>query len=90
MPSQHNYGRVDLNELYRRLQRELSARLSVASLIEHASTAGAKAESHWIDFLNLYLPPRYRASRNTVHLTILIRFAKSVLRVGRRLRGRRG
>jgi hypothetical protein len=38
------------------------ADLSVSRLFEHASTAGAATELHWIELLHAYLPARYRAS----------------------------
>lgn len=63
MPRSLDSGRLDIAEVYRRTQKDLSARLSLALLVEHASSAGAAAESHWIDLLNRHLPARYRAAQ---------------------------
>ena len=38
------------------------AQLSVGRLFEHASTAGAAAERHWLQLFDRYLPKRYRAA----------------------------
>ena len=38
------------------------AQLSVGRLFEHASTAGAATEHHWLQLFDRYLPKRYRAA----------------------------
>ena len=62
MPRHADSGRVDLAEIFRRVQSEMLAQLSVGRLFEHASTAGAATERHWLDLFDRYLPKRYRAA----------------------------
>jgi Domain of unknown function (DUF6602) len=62
MPRHADSARIDLAEVFRRLQREMLAQLSVGGLFEHASAAGAASEHHWLDLFDRYLPKRYRAA----------------------------
>ena len=62
MPRRPDSGRIDLAEIFRRVQSETLAHLSVGRLFEHASTAGAATEHHWLDLFDRYLPKRYRSA----------------------------
>ncbi|MEO8097353.1 MAG: DUF6602 domain-containing protein [Acidobacteriota bacterium] len=62
MPRSPDSGQIDLSEVFRRVQLEMLAHLSVGRLLEHASTAGAATEHHWLELFQNYLPKRYRAS----------------------------
>ena len=55
-------GQIDLAELFRRVQHEMLAQLSVGRMFEHASTAGAATEHHWLEMFHRYLPTAYRAA----------------------------
>jgi hypothetical protein len=62
MPRRPDSGQIDLAEIFRRVQEEMLAQLSVGRLFEHASTAGAATEHHWLQLFDRYLPKRYRAA----------------------------
>jgi hypothetical protein len=62
MPRKPDSGRVDLIEIFRRVQTQMLSDLSVGGLFEHASSAGAATEHHWINLFERYLPRRYRAA----------------------------
>ena len=62
MPRRPDSGHIDLAEIFRRVQQEMLAQLSVGRLFEHASTAGAATEHHWLQLFDRYLPKRYRAA----------------------------
>lgn len=62
MPRHPDSAHIDLTEVFRRIQLEMLAQLAVGRLFEHASTAGAATEHHWIELFNRYLPKRYRAT----------------------------
>jgi len=62
MARPHDSGQLDLAEVFRRVQQEMLAQLAVGGLFEHASSAGAATEHHWIELFNRYLPQRYRAA----------------------------
>jgi len=62
MPRKPDSGQLDLAEVFRRVQVQMLADLSVGGLFEHASTAGAATEHHWINLFERYLPKRYRAA----------------------------
>ena len=62
MPRSPDSGQLDLAEFFLCVQYEMLAQLSVGGLFEHASTAGAATERHWIDLFNRYLPQRYRTT----------------------------
>jgi hypothetical protein len=62
MPRHPDSGQIDLAELFRRVQREMLAQLSVGRMFEHASSAGAATERHWLALFRRYLPQRYRAA----------------------------
>jgi hypothetical protein len=55
-------GTIDLAEVFRRVQQQMLADLAVGRLFEHASSAGAATEHHWIRLFERYLPKRYRAA----------------------------
>jgi len=62
MPRSPDSGRIDLAEVFRRVQQEMLAQLSVGKLFEHPSTAGAATEHHWLQLFDRYLPKRYRSA----------------------------
>jgi hypothetical protein len=62
MPRRPDSGHIDLAEIFRRVQQEMLAQLSVGRLFEHASSAGAATEHHWLQLFDRYLPKRYRAA----------------------------
>lgn len=62
MPRRPDSGQLDLAEVFRRVQREMLAQMSVGNLFEHASAAGAATEHHWLNLFDRYLPKRYRAA----------------------------
>ena len=62
MPRRPDSGQIDLGEIFRRVQQEMLAQLSVGRLFEHASTAGAATEHHWLQLFDRYLPKRYRSA----------------------------
>lgn len=62
MPRPPDSGRIDLSELFHRVQSEMLAHLAVGEAFEHPTSSGAATEQQWIALLNRYLPQRYRAS----------------------------
>jgi hypothetical protein len=62
MPRHSDSGQIDLAEVFRRVQLEMLAQLSVGRLFEHASAAGHATEHHWLEMFHRYLPQRYRAA----------------------------
>jgi hypothetical protein len=55
-------GRIDLHQIFLRVQQQMLANLSASDVFEHPTACGAATERHWIDLLNRYLPQRYRAT----------------------------
>ena len=49
-------GQIDLAEVFRRVQTEMVAHLSVSNLFEHGITQGSASEQDWIRLFDLYLP----------------------------------
>ncbi len=62
MPRKPDSGQIDLAKVFHRVQQQMLADLSVSGMFEHASSAGAAAEHHWIRLFERYLPQRYRAA----------------------------
>ena len=62
MPRKPDSAHIDLIEVFRRVQAQMLSDLSVGGLFEHASSAGAATEHHWINLFERYLPRRYRAA----------------------------
>jgi hypothetical protein len=62
MPRPPDSGQIDLAEVFRRVQQEMLAQLSVGALFEHPSAAGHATEHHWLQLFDRYLPQRYRAA----------------------------
>jgi hypothetical protein len=62
MPRRPDSGHIDLAEVFRRVQQEMLAQLSVGALFEHPSAAGHATEHHWLQLFDRYLPKRYRAA----------------------------
>lgn len=55
-------GKIDLAEVFRRVQTEMMAHLSVSNLHEHGITQGAALEQDWMQLFELCLPERCRCS----------------------------
>jgi len=55
-------ARIDLGEIFLRVQKQMLACLAVGEAFEHPSACGAASEQRWIDLFNRCLPQRYRAS----------------------------
>src|SRR5580704_8400319 len=62
MPRRRDSGQINLTEVFHRVQQEMLAQLAVGRLFEHASSAGAATEHHWLELFDRYLPKRYRAT----------------------------
>ncbi|HEY1757446.1 MAG TPA: DUF6602 domain-containing protein [Bryobacteraceae bacterium] len=62
MPRRPDSGQIDLTGIFHRVQQEMLAQLAVGRLFEHASSAGAATEHHWLELFDRYLPKRYRAT----------------------------
>jgi hypothetical protein len=62
MPRPPDSCHIDLAEVFRRVQQEMLAQLSVGALFEHPSAAGHATEHHWLQLFDRYLPKRYRAA----------------------------
>jgi hypothetical protein len=52
-------GKLDLAEVFRRVQAEMTAHLAVSGLFEHAITHGSASEQDWIKLFELFLPKRF-------------------------------
>src|SRR5690242_20213478 len=66
MPRRPDSGHIDLAEVFRRVQQEMLAQLSVGALFEHPSAMGHATEHHWLQLFDRYLPKRYRAAPASV------------------------
>ncbi len=55
-------GKIDLADVFRRVQQEMFAHLDVSGLFEHPSSSGAATEQQWLDLFQRYLPRRYRVA----------------------------
>jgi hypothetical protein len=62
MPRSPDSGQLDLAEVFRRVQTEMLSQLAIGRMFEHASSAGAATERHWIELFEHYLPKRYQAT----------------------------
>jgi hypothetical protein len=62
MPRAPDSAQLDLAEIFLRVQHEMLAQLAVGHAFEHASTAGAATEHHWLEMFHRYLPKAYRAA----------------------------
>jgi hypothetical protein len=59
---QKDSGRINLRQLFLRVQDQMLANLAASGVFEHPTACGAATEHHWIDLFNRYLPHRYRAT----------------------------
>lgn len=58
---------IDLRELFHGLQEQMQASLKVnREFIGHSGSKGDATEQHWIEFLRVYLPDRYKADKAIV------------------------
>ncbi|MEO5924782.1 MAG: DUF6602 domain-containing protein [Bryobacteraceae bacterium] len=55
-------GKIGLAQVFRRVQAEMVAHLSVNNLYEHGATQGAASEQDWKHLFELYLPTRFRTA----------------------------
>ena len=55
-------GRIDLHQVFLRVQQQMLASLAASDVFEHPTACGDAAEQPWIKFFNRYLPLRYRAA----------------------------
>jgi hypothetical protein len=55
-------GRINLQDVFLHVQRQMLADLSASEVFEHPTACGAATEQHWIKLFNRYLPQRYRAT----------------------------
>lgn len=62
VPRQRDSGQLDLAEVFLRVQRQMIADMAVGGVFEHASSAGAATEQHWLELFRRYLPKRYRSA----------------------------
>ena len=62
MGTHRDTGRVDLRQIFLRVQQQMLANLSSSEVFEHPTACGAATEQHWLNLLNRYLPQRYRAT----------------------------
>lgn len=62
MGKRKDSGRIDLHQVFLRVQQQMLANLSASNVFEHPTSCGAATEQHWIDLFNRYLPQRYRAT----------------------------
>ena len=62
MPKPKDSGRIDLRQLFLRVQDQMLANLAASTVFEHPTACGAATEQHWILLFNRYLPQRYRAT----------------------------
>lgn len=59
-------NKVNLEELFKRLQHEMLSSLGVSDHVSHPTDKGDISEEKWIDFLTKYLPKRYSVAKGTV------------------------
>ena len=55
-------GRIDLRQVFHRVQEQMLANMAVSAVYEHPLSCGVSSERHWINLFNRYLPQRYRAT----------------------------
>jgi len=54
--------RIDLHQVFLRVQRQMLAQLDVGGLFQHPTPVGEATEKGWLALFQQYLPHRYRAS----------------------------
>jgi hypothetical protein len=62
MGTHKDTGRIDLHQIFLRVQDQMLANLSASEVFEHPTACGAATEQHWIQLFNRYLPERYHAT----------------------------
>src|SRR5262249_36075855 len=62
MGARKSTNRIDLLQVFLRVQQQMLANLSASEVFAHPTACGAATEQHWLDLFNRYLPPRYRAT----------------------------
>jgi hypothetical protein len=62
MPLYSERTRIDLGEIFLRVQKQMLACLAVGDAFDNPAACGAASEQRWIDLFDRYLPRRYRAS----------------------------
>jgi hypothetical protein len=54
--------RIDLHQVFLRVQEQMLATLATSKVFEHPTACGTATERHWIELFNRYLPRRYCAT----------------------------
>src|SRR5262245_57479394 len=54
--------RMDLRQVFLRVQEQMLADLAASKVFEHPTACGSATERRWIDLFNRYLPQRYRST----------------------------
>jgi len=62
MGLQLKHGKLNLGEAFARVQKEMLAKLSVGSMIDHSALVGSASEQLWLQLFERHLPKRYRAA----------------------------
>jgi hypothetical protein len=62
MGTHKDSGRIDLHQVFLRVQQQMLASLAASDIFEHPTACGDAAEQPWIKLFNRYLPMRYRAA----------------------------
>ncbi|MEQ1887312.1 MAG: DUF6602 domain-containing protein [Bryobacteraceae bacterium] len=62
MPRPKDSRKLDLAEVFRRVQVQMISELAVGGMFEHASAAGAANEQNWLALFRRHLPKRYRVA----------------------------
>jgi len=55
-----------LKELFSCLQNEMCSKADFSTVLDHPTDKGDNTELNWIDWFNVYLPKRYKASKATI------------------------
>ncbi len=59
MPRHPDSGKLDLTEVFRRVQDKMRAEFAIGGMFEHPHSNGTAAEQQWSELLRQYLPKRY-------------------------------
>ncbi len=62
MGAHKDTGRIDLRQVFLRVQHQMLSNLAASGVFEHPTANGSATEQHWIDLFNRYLPQRYRSA----------------------------
>ena len=62
MGKRRDSGRIDLHQVFLRVQEQMLATLATSKVFSHPTACGTATERHWIDLFTRYLPRRYCAT----------------------------